>query len=154
MTRGLLFAGLLGITLVAAPLSAQRTASRPDTAAVTRRAKPLNYFFRSLLIPGWGQASLQRKLTGGIFVAVEGLALGMMLKAGHELSFLERTDTSLVDDKKGERQDWLAVLIINHLFAGMEAYVSANLFDFPGDLRARPLPGGRTGIGVQLPLHR
>jgi hypothetical protein len=146
-------AAALALMLFAMPLSGQRAASRPDTAVTGRRPRPLNYFLRSLLIPGWGQASLHRKLTGGIFVAVEGLALGMALKTTSELHFLERTDTSLVDDKRGERQDWIVVMVANHLFAGLEAYVSANLFDFPGDLRIRALPGGRTGIGLSLPIR-
>lgn len=117
------------------------------------RPRPLNYFFRSLLIPGWGQASLDRKLTGGIFVAFEGIALGMALKANYELRYLQRTNSVRVESKRAERQDWLFLVGVNHLFSALEAFVSANLYDFPGDLRMRPLPGGRTGVGVTLPLR-
>jgi hypothetical protein len=124
----------------------------PDPTA--RRPAALNYFLRALVLPGWGQASLDRKLSGGLFLAFEGLALGMALKAHHELDYLERTGSDRVDDKRQERQDWFVLVGMNHLFSGLEAFVSANLFDFPGDLTVRALPGGRTGYGVRLPVPR
>lgn len=137
-------------------VSAQQPAPPVTTipGPTARRASPLNYFMRSLLIPGWGQASLDRKLTGGMFLAFEGLALGMALKTNNELEYLERTGSDRVDDKRQERQDWFVLVGMNHLFSGLEAFVSANLFDFPGDLTARPLSGGRTGFGLSLPVPR
>lgn len=145
---------IIGNRSVAAqlPLSPQRPI--PASVEASSRPSPLGYFARSLLVPGWGQASLDRKLTGGLFVAFEGVALGMMLKAHTELRYLERTGSDRVEEKRNERQDWLVLLAANHLFAGLEAFVAANLYDFPGDLRARPLPNGRTGVGVQLSLPR
>lgn len=153
---------LLALSVPTARLAAQDStaAARPPRRApvaiadsAQNRPKPLNYFFRSLLIPGWGQASLDRKLTGGIFMAFEGIAVGMTLKANYELRYLQRTGSARVESKRAERQDWLFLVGVNHLFAGLEAFVSANLYDFPGDLRMRPLPGGRTGVGVTLPLR-
>lgn len=147
---------LLLLLLCVSPLGAQQTLAPPTTSAVGQlppsRPSPLGYFARSLLVPGWGQAALDRKLTGGLFIAFEGLALGMMLKAHTELRHLERTGSARVEDKRNERQDWLVLLGANHLFAGLEAFVAANLYDFPGDLRARPLPSGGTGIGLQFSL--
>jgi hypothetical protein len=138
------------------PLAAQAVPAvqPPAVVGTPSRPSPLNYFARSLLVPGWGQASLDRKLTGGIFVAFEGLALAMALKAHHELGYLERTGSARVEDKRAERQDWLFLVAFNHLFSGLEAYVSASLFDFPGDLRMRPMGDGRTGVGVTLPWPR
>ncbi len=132
-----------------AAVSAQAVIEPPPS-----RPSPMGYFFRSFLVPGWGQAALDRKLTGGLFIAFEGLALGMALKAHHEIDYLERTESGRLEDKRRERQDWLVLMAANHLFSGMEAFVSANLFDFPGDLRASSLPGGRTGYGLVLPLPR
>jgi hypothetical protein len=102
-------------------------------------------FGRSLLIPGWGQAKLGRKLTGGLFIAWEGVTLGMSLKTSHELAYLRRTNSGRVDDKKGERQDWLILLAFNHLFSGLEAYVSAHLWDFPSDLKLQATGDGISG---------
>ena len=36
--------------------------------------------------------------------------------------------------------------------AGAEAYVSANLYDFPKALKVQALPGNRIGVGAELRL--
>jgi hypothetical protein len=113
---------------------------------------PLNAFWRSFLIPGWGQARLNRKLSGGIFVAWEGVTLGMSLKTLRELRYLRRNNSARGDSKRQEHEDWLVLLGFNHLFAGLEAYVSAHLADFPGDLRVEAVPGG-VGASVSLPVR-
>jgi hypothetical protein len=131
-----------------------RPRALPTGTAAPSRPAPLNYFFRSLAVPGWGQASLDRKLTGGMFIAFEGLALAMALKASHELRYLERTNSERVEGKRQERQDWFVLVAVNHLFSGLEAYVAANLYDFPADLRMRALPNGRTGVQLTIPMPR
>jgi len=97
----------------------------------------------SLTLPGWAQAKLDRKLTAGLFVMWEGVTLGMALKAAQEVGYLRRVgaDSSRVKGKQRERQDWLVLLAFNHLFAGLEAYVSSQLQDFPADVRLRTVPG-------------
>jgi hypothetical protein len=128
---------------------------------------PLPAFFRSLVLPGWGQALLDRKLTGGLFLLWEGVTLGMTVKTAREVSFIRGTeDTRQIPEgaresfrlraKKAEHQDWLVLLIFNHLFSGLEAFVSAHLWDFPGDLRLQAVPGGsgsRPGVGVTIPVR-
>jgi hypothetical protein len=113
---------------------------------------PFNAFWRSFLIPGWGQARLNRKLTGGMFIAWEGLTLGMSLKTLRELRYLRRNNSSRGDSKRQEHEDWLVLLGFNHLFAGLEAYVSAHLDDFPGDLQVQVVPGG-FGASVSVPFR-
>ena len=113
---------------------------------------PLGAFWRSFLIPGWGQARLNRKLSGGIFVAWEGVTLGMSLKTRRELRYLRRNGSARAENKRQEHEDWLVLLGFNHLFAGLEAYVSAHLVDFPGDLRFEAVPGG-VGAAVSLPIR-
>jgi hypothetical protein len=162
------------LLLVAAPVVVPRAATAQDTAAtglsparadttattapVTRadslalRTSPMNAFWRSFLLPGWGQAKLGRKLTGGIFVAWEGTTLAMSLKTRHELAYLRRTNSARADDKRREHEDWLVLLGFNHLFSGLEAYVSAHLSDFPGDLRLQAVPGG-IGGAMSVPFR-
>jgi hypothetical protein len=110
-------------------------------------------FFRSLLLPGWGQSKLNRKLTGGIFVAWEGVTLGMTLKTSHELHYLRRTGSGRVAVKEQEKEDWIVLLVFNHLLSALEAYVSAHLWDFPADLEMRATPGG-IGGRISLPPLR
>ncbi len=135
-------------------------AQQPDTTAprsplpapqqfAPGQLRPLPAFFHSLLIPGWGQSKLDRKLTAALFVAWEGVSLGMSLKADGEVKYLRRigADSTRIAGKKSEQQDWLVMLAFNHLFSGLEAFVSAHLQDFPADVKFRPAP---RGIGVQV----
>jgi len=130
----------------------QRAAAvKPDTSS-RRYISPLNALWRSLLIPGWGQARLNRKLAGGMLVGWEGVTLGMTLKTRSELRYLRRIGSARADDKRQEHEDWIVLLAFNHLFAGLEAFVSAHLADFPGDLRFQAVPGG-VGASVSLPIR-
>ena len=140
--------------LAAQDSAAARRAARPVQAdSLSRRyISPMNALWRSLLIPGWGQARLNRKLAGGILVGWEGVTLGMTLKTRSELRYLRRVGSVRADDKRKEHEDWIVLLAFNHLFAGLEAYVSAHLADFPGDLRFQAVPGG-VGASVSLPIR-
>ena len=154
---------LLPILALASPLAAQlpfptprQDSLRPqDTVPVPRfrvtpPITPLGAAGRSLLVPGWGQAALGRRITGAAFVFWEGLTLGMTLKAVHQLSYLETIgDSARVEGKRQELQDWAVLLVFNHLFAGAEAFVSAYLWDFPVELEARALPAG-FGFGARI----
>lgn len=128
----------------------------PDTVTYPKApVSPMGALLRSMLVPGWGQAKLHRKLTGALFVTWEGLTLGMALKTDHELQYLRRTKSGSVKSKQQERQDWLVLLAFNHLFSGIEAYVSSHLWDFPEDLQvsAAPLPDGGFGASVRVPFR-
>jgi hypothetical protein len=135
----------------AVPAAEVPAALAPDTAVFVP-ISPLNAFWRSFLLPGWGQARLNRKLTGGMFIAWEGVTLGMSLKTRHELAFLRRTGSVRAEDKRREHEDWIVLLAFNHLFAGLEAYVGAHLADFPGDLKIRAAPGG-VGASLSVPIR-
>lgn len=132
-------------------LSAQDSARvvLPDTS---HEIKPINAFWRSLVLPGWGQALTHRNGTGAIFAAWEGVTMMMTLKAQGEANYLSRSSSPNVHAKRQEVQDWMVLWIFNHLFSGAEAFVSAHLQDFPKDLHLEAVPGG---VGVVIPLgHR
>jgi hypothetical protein len=146
-----------GFTMNLAAQEPARVPERRDPLApadtLTRQyISPGNALWRSLLVPGWGQARLNRKLTGGIFVAWEGVTLGMTLKTRSELRYLRRSGSARGDEKRQEHEDWVVLLAFNHLFAGLEAFVSAHLADFPGDLRFQAVPGG-VGATFSMPLR-
>ncbi len=163
---------LLILVCAAAPLTAQNPPAQPpaprDTAAaadtvVRQRTRgdsvrpvppvtPAGAFLRSLIIPGWGQARLNRNVTGGLFLLWEGVCATMVWKAQWQLDYA-RERGKWVKSHTQEREDWIVLLVFNHLLAGAEAYVSANLYDFPAALKMKQLPGGRTGIGVSVPLR-
>ncbi|MFN0177215.1 MAG: hypothetical protein ACKVZ0_00330 [Gemmatimonadales bacterium] len=126
----------------------------PIVDTISPLAKPVKSataFFMSFAIPGWGQARLDRKLTGAIFGTIEGLSIAMTVKTIRELKYLSRieADTARIASKRTQRQDWLILLGFNHLFAGLEAFVATELHEFPVDVRFRVLPGG---FGTELAI--
>jgi len=132
-------------------LSAQIDSIRVVATDTSHQVKPINAFWRSLLLPGWGQAVTGRHVTGAIFAAWEGVTIMMTVKARSEATYLQRVHAPNVSSKRQEVQDWAVLWVFNHLFSGAEAFVSAHLIDFPKDLKLQAVPGG---IGVSMPLGR
>lgn len=134
-------------------LSAQGpTQALPRIEAGTDSARhvgPVGALWRSLLIPGWGQAVTGRHVTGALFAVWEGTTIYMTLKAQQEADYFRTSGAPNLDAKRQEVQDWLVLWGFNHLFSGAEAFVAAHLRDFPKDLKVRAVPGG---IGIRLPL--
>jgi hypothetical protein len=132
-------------------------AEQPDTVKVPQfriepPVSPLGAMWRSLLLPGWGQAILKRRVTGAFFVFWEGVTLTMSLKASHQLRYLKLTGSQSVDAKRQEVQDWVVLLVFNHLMAGAEAFVAAQLWDFPAELSAAFLPRGEAALGIRFAI--
>ena len=125
----------------------------PATAQVdsTAHLRPVSAMWRSMLIPGWGQAATGRWVTGATFTAWEGACIMMMLKAQGEVHQIRASGAAHITTKKQEVQDWTVLLIFNHLFAGAEAFVAAHLQDFPADLHIRAVP---RGLVVSVPLPK
>jgi len=146
--------------VLSAPVAADTAAPTPpapipatDSVPTIRPPiSPMGAFWRSLLIPGWGQARLGRRTAAAFFVAAEGVTLGMTLTTSSQLNYLEETNSGSVDSKTQQREDWLVLLGLNHLLAAMEAYVSAHLWDFPGDLSIQATPNGMAGA-VSVPVR-
>jgi hypothetical protein len=113
---------------------------------------PLSALLRSMLLPGWGQAILDRRATGAFFVMFEGIAWGMTIKSKHQLNYLRRIESEAADAKQQEFEDWVVLIVFNHLVAGAEAFVGTYLWDFPPELRMRRMPDGRMGLGASIPL--
>jgi len=131
------------------------SAPRPDSLVRRPRPSPLGSLWRSFLIPGWGQARLGRNLTAAVFVTTEGICLGMTLKAEQERRWLRSMNDPRGESKAKEAQDWLVLLVFNHLISGLEAFAAAHLANFPGDLglEVAPSPSG-LHAEVTLPLPR
>jgi hypothetical protein len=152
-------AGLLAVFLTVQPPN-RLTAQTPDTTRsqapvavagsdTSTRVKPVGALWRSLLIPGWGQAYTGRNFSGAAFVVWEGVAVMMTVRAVQEKHYAEKTGSETLASKRQQIQDWVVLWGFNHLFAAAEAFVSAHLLDFPKELKLRTGPGG---IGVSFPL--
>lgn len=131
---------------------------------------PGRAFLSSLVVPGLGQSRLQRPTAGAVFVGIEFGIVAMLVKSNADLRSVQafRTDsvarsypvdslgkvlpkppqqtgglnTDLVRARRLHREDWIAALIFNHLISGAEAFVSANLYDLPAQISARPSSQG------------
>jgi hypothetical protein len=173
-------ASALFASIVPSPASAQRADSaraaasaRPRAARDTVRAArpPISAkraFLRSLLIPGWGQSSLDRGTAGGLFATIELLSAAMIVKSKQDLDFAKRygkdsivtgftggtgsqgTVSRAANPLKGRisprrqhLEDWIALLVFNHLFSGADAFVAAQLWDVPAGVSIRS-DGGTT----------
>lgn len=132
--------------VVAAPIAVGRdTVTGPPIS-------PRSAFLRSLIVPGLGQAALDRGTAGGIFVSLEALSLLMTIKSKRDLRVARRLEADSVFfgfDPSGDTlfvaspvagrvrarkqhvEDWVALLIFNHLFAAADAFVAAQLWDVP-----------------------
>jgi hypothetical protein len=132
---------------------------------------PRRAFLYSFLVPGLGQARLDRPNGGALFAAIEMGAWLMAFKSRADLEYAKRAsrgtlaigfvlDTIVVDGdttiayaptdtllnryttrlraRRVHYEDWVAVIIFNHLFAGADAFVAAQLWDMPvrGSVRA------------------
>ena len=128
-----------------------RERTRGDSIRPKPPITPGGAFLRSLVLPGWGQAALQRNVTGGVFMTFEGIALTMVWKSSWQVRYAEARD-KLVKSHKQELQDWLILLAFNHLMSGAEAYVSGHLYDFPASLKFQTLSHDRVGLGVSVPF--
>jgi hypothetical protein len=141
---------------------------------------PRRAFLYSALIPGMGQAALDRKYTGATFFLIEAMSWALLRRSadderiakafvgdsvpqsyvidpnsglaqrdGHGNPIVAtwsvtRYSQALVQARALHVEDWVAVILFNHLFSGADAYVAANLWDLPQHIgmRAAPLPHG------------
>jgi hypothetical protein len=148
---------------------------------------PGRAFLYSLLVPGLGQAKLDRAWTGALFAGVEVLAISRWVQAAKDLKYAEthRNDSialydsvingvvqindttggpievyaynpyssSRVGARKLHVEDWIALIIFNHLISGADAFVEAQLWDLPSRIQAERAPDGSTVIAISLPIR-
>jgi hypothetical protein len=148
---------------------------------------PRSAFFRSLLIPGYGQIGLDRSVAAGVYALTEVVGVGMARKSMLDLREARRApvdsavlayrrnpatgqlvldaetgqpipESFVINDVSGRvrarrthLEDWIAVLIFNHLFSAADAFVAAHLWDFPVQVGAAVVPGREARITASLP---
>lgn len=129
---------------------------------------PSRAFVYSALFPGLGQSRLDRGTSGALFATIELAAFTMVRRSRAELREVRRyridtlpsdfavagttvvksgifTNGYSADLEKTRRlhvEDWLATMAFNHLFAGADAFVAAQLWDVPLTITAAPTSSG------------
>jgi len=168
----LILGSALALTVcVAVPILAQEPEA-PDTAAAPQAAPPANAadtlqsvadaaipvrprpvspmgaFFRSLLIPGWGQVAVQQPERGAFYFAVQAGTLWMLTATQGRLNAAERVgDEALIAARQEQKEDWLVFAVFWALLSGVDGWVSAHMWDFEGAVV--PPPDGSPGVAVQ-----
>jgi hypothetical protein len=119
------------------------------TDSVPRRpVSPMGAFVRSLVIPGWGQAALGKTTRGAFYFTMEATSLWMLIKTQAKLDAAERAgNEDLINARTEQREDWVALAVFWALFAGVDAWVSAHLWGFEGEVVAPP--DGSAGVAIQ-----
>jgi hypothetical protein len=154
-------------------------ASSPmSTASVDSFKPPISprrAFAYSALLPGYGQTILGRHKAGTAFILVEAISLGMIRESAadvHEarrlagdslvLSYVtpdgaavvtktnRRFSDTEIRTREAHVEDWIALLVANHLFAGADAFVAAHLWDVPARLAIRVLPRGGAAVSASM----
>lgn len=191
-------------TARAAPLDTGRVAAdtgrtaAQDTAGRTLLIGPGKAFLRSLLVPGWGQASARSYWRGGIFFAIETVSDYMLIKTIAKLNSAKSWENvrrsfvidsfqtrlagdsifadsikkrggltlavdstqavkdahALVKTRKKQREDWITLAIFWTLAGGADAFVNAQLSDFPTSIEVEPRAGGGLEIRAALPARK
>jgi hypothetical protein len=158
---------VLGIALTAvSPAAAQqRTDSVVKSSPIRPPITPRRAFFYSFLVPGYSQTVLGRHKAAAAFLLVEAISLSMIRESVADVNEAKRTENdsvivSYVDGsgaplvqkatprfssqevrtRRAHVEDWAALLVANHLFAGADAFVAANLWDLPQRIGLRVLP--------------
>jgi len=141
---------------------APRQSARPPISS--KRA-----LLESLAVPGWGQASLHRSTAGGLFAALEVASIAMLVQSKKELAaakqlardsvlapagspgYVANTYAAVIPARKQAVEDWTALLIFTHLISGADAFVAAQLWDVPVQVRGQS--GAReASITVTVPF--
>jgi hypothetical protein len=165
---GFVFVGALGAQRDTVPRRAPAASAR---SVDTLRApiSPRRAFFYSFLIPGSAQTVLGRNKAAAAFLLVEAISISMIRQSAadaHEarrivndsviVSYVDAQGAVLqtplkstplftdsdVHTRDSHVEDWVALLVANHLFAGADAFVAANLWDIKIRLGLREVPSG------------
>ena len=141
----------------------------PLPAGIKPPVTPRRAFLYSLLLPGLGQSVLDRPNAGALFAGFELLSIAMLRNAQFDLRearrlqndsivvgwvadttaagmhpqlVASRYDVGRVHARRTHVEDWIAALVFNHLLAGADAFVAAQLWDLPTQVSARATHDG------------
>jgi Family of unknown function (DUF5683) len=135
----------------------RRQPAPPDSARRLRDSlsrppiSPKRALLLSLLVPGWGQAKLNRAVAGGIYVASEFTSIAMLIQSKRQLNEARRAARDVIYDpatgadtanplaariksRRRQVEDWKTLLIFTHLFAAADAFVAAHLWNVPEEV--------------------
>ena len=175
-----LLLGMTAVVASTAPARAQQRDTVPVAVSGPRPElrppiSPRRAFLYSLIAPGYSQSVLGRHRAGALQLTFEAVALTMIRisaadvrearrmvadsvivsyvdENGNPAVRFQRTNfpSSLVRSRQAHLEDWIAVLLANHLFSAADGYVAALLWDLPAEVAVRPGASGTTQLGLRV----
>jgi hypothetical protein len=116
-------------------------------SAVSRPA-PMGAFFKSLVLPGWGQFSADQPKRGVFYATAQAATLYMVIRTQKRINRAdENGDEGLAESRRDQREDWISLAVFWSLASAVDAWVSAHMWGFAGEVV--PPPDGSVGLAVQ-----
>ncbi len=129
-------------------------APEADSADSTRTGPaPMGAFFKSLILPGWGQLAADRPGRAVFYVTVQTATVFMIVRTQQRINRADDNgDEELAGSRREQREDWIALAVFWSLASAVDAWVSAHMWEFAGEVV--PPPDGSAGIAVryQVPV--
>ncbi|HSM08135.1 MAG TPA: hypothetical protein VLA33_03865 [Gemmatimonadota bacterium] len=119
---------------------------RPPDAEARSGPAPMSAFFRSVLIPGWGQLAADKPVRGAFYFAMQTATVYMVIRTQNRID--EAEGEALKASRREQREDWLVLAGFWALASGVDAWVSAQMWGFEGEVV--PPPDGSAGLAVRM----
>lgn len=178
LRHSLLMVALTASPLIAQRPDSVRISALPALSPATDSLRPPITPARALLYgflaPGYAQSVLGRHKAASAFLLVEAISIAMIRESAADLHEARRFENDSliisygpngvpvkvpgrfgnaeVRTRRAHVEDWIALLVANHLFAGADGFVAANLWDVKPKLAFRATPNGASitaSINVQ-----
>ncbi|MFQ5530194.1 MAG: hypothetical protein ACE5FP_07570 [Gemmatimonadota bacterium] len=125
----------------------------PETSDGPERTgpTPMGAFFRSLILPGWGQFAADRPGRGIFYATAQAATLFMVIRTQQRINRAdENGDTGLADSRREQREDWIVLAGFWSLASAVDAWVSAHMWGFEGEVV--PPPDGALGMAYRVSI--
>ncbi|MDH3297923.1 MAG: hypothetical protein OEM96_06575, partial [Gemmatimonadota bacterium] len=100
---------------------------------------PMGAFFRSLILPGWGQFAADRPGRAVFYVTAQTATLYMVIRTQKRINRADDNgDTGLAESRREQREDWIVLAGFWALASAVDAWVSAHMWGFEGEVVPPP----------------
>jgi hypothetical protein len=163
------------VSSAAAQVARTDTVQRAAADSLKPPISPRRAFFYSFLVPGYGQSILGRHKAATTFLLIEAVGVSMIRESAADAHEARRMSTDSlvvswvdaagnlrktvtpppfsskeVQTRDAHVEDWVAVVVANHLLSGADAFVASHLWDVPARLAVRVLPHGGATVSASL----
>lgn len=133
-------------TVDSVAVSPLRRPAPADSVERPSGPSPMSAFFRSVLVPGWGQLAADQPARAVFYFVAQSATVFMVLRTNHRIG--EAESEELKQARRDQREDWLVLAGFWALASGVDAWVSAQMWGFEGEVV--PPPDGSAGVALRI----